>query len=78
MTRAVSQHPAGPYRRVKNVLGKEYHTPNTKVSPADGSWNIYSIAHADYCCPTPMLWKNGSMTCVLLLAPACAPSCSCH
>jgi hypothetical protein len=26
-------------------LGQEHHNPQTKISPHDGSWNIYSITH---------------------------------
>ena len=42
---AVASHPAGPYQRQELVLGQEHHNPETKVSPFDGSWNIYSITH---------------------------------
>ena len=40
---AVSQDPAGPYKRQALVLPPEHHNPTLKVSPLDGSWNIYSI-----------------------------------
>ena len=42
---AVASHPAGPYKRKELVLGQEHHNPQTKISPFDGSWNIYSITH---------------------------------
>ena len=42
---AVASHPAGPYKRKALVLGQEHHNPETKASPFDGSWNIYSITH---------------------------------
>ena len=41
----MAAHPAGPYKRKGLVLGQEHHNPETKVSPYDGSWNIYSITH---------------------------------
>jgi len=40
---AVSQSPAGPYKRQELVLPREHHNPTLKVSPVDGSWNLYSI-----------------------------------
>jgi hypothetical protein len=40
---AVSQSPSGPYKRQELVLPREHHNPTLKVSPVDGSWNIYSI-----------------------------------
>ena len=40
---AVSDAPAGPYARVALVAGREHHNPTLKVSPLDGSWNLYSI-----------------------------------
>jgi hypothetical protein len=41
---AVSLHPAGPYKRQELVLPREHHNPTLKVSPVDGSWNLYSIS----------------------------------
>ena len=40
---AVSQHPDGPYTRKALVAPPEHHNPTLKVSPVDGSWNLYSI-----------------------------------
>jgi len=39
----VSQHPDGPYTRKALVAPPEHHNPTLKVSPVDGSWNLYSI-----------------------------------
>ena len=41
---AVSDSPAGPYTHINLVLPREHHNPTIKVSPVDGSWNIYSIS----------------------------------
>jgi hypothetical protein len=40
---AVATNPAGPYTRKQLILPPEHHNPTLKVSPVDGSWNIYSI-----------------------------------
>jgi len=40
---AVADSPAGPYAHVELTLPREHHNPTLKVSPVDGSWNIYSI-----------------------------------
>eukprot|EP01051_Picozoa_sp_SAG22_P013174 SAG22_NODE_1449_length_4399_cov_6.411860_1_plen_353_part_00 len=41
---AVAQSPAGPYKRFGLVAAPEHHNPTVKVSPVDGSWNLYSIS----------------------------------
>ena len=41
---AVSDTPEGPYKRKTLVAGPEHHNPTLKVSPIDGSWNLYSIS----------------------------------
>eukprot|EP00729_Bicosta_minor_P009536 gene9536-33631_t len=40
---AVSANPDGPYTRKSLVAPPEHHNPTLKVSPKDGSWNLYSI-----------------------------------
>jgi hypothetical protein len=40
---AVSATPGGPYKRKALVAPPEHHNPTVKVSPVDGSWNLYSI-----------------------------------
>ena len=41
---AVAPHVDGPYARRALVLPTEHHNPTLKRSPADGSWNLYSIS----------------------------------
>eukprot|EP01043_Picozoa_sp_COSAG02_P051257 COSAG02_NODE_5373_length_4390_cov_3.127709_2_plen_494_part_00 len=40
---AVSDSPAGPYKRKALVAAPEHHNPTLKVSPVDGTWHLYSI-----------------------------------
>lgn len=40
---AVADRPGGPYARAALVAAPEHHNPTLKVSPVDGSWNLYSI-----------------------------------
>jgi len=53
---AVSQHPAGPYKRKALVAPPEHHNPTLKVSPVDGSWNLYSIMHGS----GPIVWSGST------------------